>query len=203
MDLRLLSDGEPVALWSSVGAKKGERQMCIINEPRTVIHFHHTTMLTPEQFIAGLTDFGPGRSRLFANSADEYLKVHYLGRLEADVTEGSRGIWERLYYDWSNPKCVVLTTTDSNAWECGSSCTYTFTRQSNSTTDIDVRIAREGQNLKGWVLCFVLRTIGKRFLERTFQNTVKAVEALNGVAREHAGCEIEVFVTSIAERSSS
>jgi hypothetical protein len=67
------------------------------------IHFHQTTALTPEQYIAGLTDFGPGRSKLFGNSADEYLKVHHLGRSDADVTEGSGGIWERLHYDWSNP----------------------------------------------------------------------------------------------------
>ena len=39
------------------------------------LHFHQTTTLTPEQYIAGLTDFGPGRSKLFGNSADEYLKV--------------------------------------------------------------------------------------------------------------------------------
>jgi hypothetical protein len=95
--------------------------MCIINEPREVMHFHQTTWLTPELFTAWLTDFGPGRSKFFANSADEYLKVHYLGRSEADVTEGSHGIWERLYYDWSDQNCVVLTTTDSNVWECGSS----------------------------------------------------------------------------------
>jgi hypothetical protein len=29
------------------------------------IHIHQTTTSTPEQFIAGLTDFGPGRSKLF------------------------------------------------------------------------------------------------------------------------------------------
>ena len=40
------------------------------------IHLHQTTTLTPAQYIAGLTDFGPGRSKLFGNSADEYLKVH-------------------------------------------------------------------------------------------------------------------------------
>ncbi len=78
------------------------------------IHLHQTTSLTPEQYIAGLTDFGPGRSKAFGNSADEYLKVHHYGQSEADVTEGSGGIWERLHYDWSNPNDVVLTTTDSN-----------------------------------------------------------------------------------------
>ena len=40
----------------------------------STIHFHRTTTLTPEQYIAGLTDFGPGRSKLFGNSADDYLK---------------------------------------------------------------------------------------------------------------------------------
>ena len=175
--------------------------MCIINPPE--IHFHRTTMLTPEQFIAGLIDFGPGRSKLFANSADDYLNVHYLGRSEADVTEGSRGIWERLYYDWSDPNCVVVTTTDSNVWECGSSYTYTFASQANGTTDIDVRISREGKNFKGWMLGLVLRTIGKRVLERALQNTIEAIEALIGVAHEDDACEIEVFVTSNAERTSS
>ena len=100
------------------------------------IHFHQTTTLTPEQYIAGLTDFGPGRSDLFGNSADEYLKVHSRGRCEADVTEGSGGIWERLHYDGSDPNRVILKTTDSNVWGGASGHTYTFTRRSNGTTDI-------------------------------------------------------------------
>ena len=85
----------------------------------STIHFHQNTTSTPEQFIAGLTDFGPGRSKLFGNSADEYLKVHRRGPTEADVTEGSGGIWERLHYDWSDPNRVVMTTTDSNVWGGG------------------------------------------------------------------------------------
>ena len=67
------------------------------------IHLHQTTTSTPEQFVAGLTDFGPGRSKPFGKSADEYLKVHHRGPSDADVTEGSGGIWERLHYDWSDP----------------------------------------------------------------------------------------------------
>jgi len=59
----------------------------------STIHLHQTTTLTPDQYVAGLTDFGPGRSKLFGNSADEYLKVHSKGTHDADVTEGSGGIW--------------------------------------------------------------------------------------------------------------
>jgi hypothetical protein len=43
------------------------------------IHLHQTTTATPEQFLAGLTDFAPGRSKIFPNSADGYLKVHDQG----------------------------------------------------------------------------------------------------------------------------
>src|SRR6201990_2584942 len=103
-------------------------------------HFKETSTSTPEQFVAALTDFGPGRSELFGNSADGYLKVHERSTSEADVTEGSHGIWERLHYDWSDPNHVVLTTTDSNVWGGASGHIYTFTRQPVGTTEIDVAV---------------------------------------------------------------
>ena len=147
------------------------------------IHFHRTTTLTPQEYIAGLTDFGSGRSQVFANSTDEYLKVHHLGRSEADVTEGSGGIWERLHYDWSNPNRVVLTTTDSNMWGGASGHIYRFTRNSNGTTDIDLDVVREGKNFKGKMLGLVLRTIGRSVLEKAFENSVQAIEARKAAAR--------------------
>jgi hypothetical protein len=150
---------------------------------QTEIHLHQSTTLTPEQYVAGLTDFGPGRSKLFDNSADEYLKVHHLDQSQADVTEGSGGIWERLHYDWSNPNHVVLTTTDSNVWGGASGHTYNFTRHPDGTTNVDLVVVREGKNLKGRLLGFVLRSIGISVLEKAFVNSVKAIEARNGAAR--------------------
>jgi hypothetical protein len=143
------------------------------------IQFKKRTTATPEQFIAGLTDFGPGRSQLFGNSTDEYLKVHEKGANSADVTEGSGGIWERLHYDWSDPKHIVLTTTDSNLWGGHSGHTYTLTRQSNGTTDVEVVIVREGKNLKGRLLGAFLGIVGKGQLEKWFAKTLKAIEARN------------------------
>ena len=148
------------------------------------LNFHQKTPLTPEQYIAGLTDFGPGRSKLFGNSADEYLEVHQRSRTQADVTEGSGGAWERLRYDWSDPSHVVLKTTDSNLWGGASGHTYNFTRLPDGTTDIDVVVVREGKNLKGYLLGFVLGTIGKGVLEKAFVNSVKAIEARNGLATQ-------------------
>ena len=62
----------------------------------STIHLHQTTTLTPEQYIAGLTDFGPGRAKLFGNSADEYLKVHHRGPRR--LVQGSHGV-RRLDHD--------------------------------------------------------------------------------------------------------
>jgi len=153
----------------------------------STIHFRQTTTATPEQYIAGLTDFGPGRSELFGNSSDSDLKVHSESAHHADVTEGSGGVWERLDYDWSDPNRVVARTTDSNVWGGHSSHTYTFTPQPDETTEIDYVVVREGKNLKGRFLGVVLGTVGKRVLEKAFVNSVKAVEARNQTtAAEHA-----------------
>ena len=143
----------------------------------STIHFKLATTATPEQFIAGLTDFGPGREKLFGNSTDQYLKVHELGTNYADVTEGSGGIWERLKYDWSNSRHVVLTTTDSNLWGGRSGHTYNLTRQPNGTTDVDVTIVREGKNLKGQMVGAFLGVVGKAQLQKWFAKTLKAIEA--------------------------
>jgi hypothetical protein len=96
----------------------------------------------------------------------------------------SGGIWERLHYDWSAPNHVVLTTTDSNTWGGASGHTYTFTRRPDGLTDIDVVVVRDGKNLKGRLLGFVLGTVGKGVLEKAFKNSVRAIEARNGATRQ-------------------
>jgi hypothetical protein len=145
-------------------------------------HFHETTRATPEQFIAGLTDFGPGRQKLFGNSNDKYLKVHERGIAEADVTEGSNGIWERLHYDWHDPNRVVMTTTDSNIWGGASGHVYAFTRNTDGTTDVDVTVVRDGKNLRGKFIGAMLDAGGKSSLEHKLHDTIHAIEVRNSVA---------------------
>jgi len=110
--------------------------------------------------------------------------VHHQGPRQADVTEGSGGIWERLHYDWSDPNRVVMTTTDSNLWGAGSGHTYTFRRRPDGTTDLDAVVVRDGKNIKGRVLGFVLGIFGERVLGGALAKTVKAIEARNGAARK-------------------
>ena len=142
----------------------------------STITLSQQTTATPEQFVAGLTDFGPGRAKLFPNSSDEFLKVHSRGEGFADVTEGSGGIWERLRCDWSDLGHVVLTTVDSNVWGGRSGHTYTFTRQADGTTVVHAEVVREGKNLKGRLLGVVLGLFGKKVLGGALARTVNAIE---------------------------
>jgi hypothetical protein len=135
----------------------------------STLKMHETTIATPEQYTAALTDFGPGRSEIFGNSADSYLKVHEQRSGHADVTEGSGGVWE--------PNHVVARTTDSNTWGGSSGHDYRFTRNADGTTEIDYVVVREGKNAKGKFLGIVLGSVGKSRLVKAFHNSVKAVEA--------------------------
>jgi len=145
----------------------------------STIKMHATTTATPEQYTAALTDFGPGRSKIFGNSDDGYLKVHDEKPGCADVTEGSGGVWERLAYDWSTPDCVVARTIDSNTWGGRSGHTYNYRRNADGTTEIDYVVVRDGKNFKGHFLGLVLGTIGRSKLTKAFHDSVKAVEARN------------------------
>ena len=83
----------------------------------------------------------------------------------------------------SDPNHVVLTVTDSNVWGGASGYTYTFKRQPNERTDVEVANEREGKNFTGRVLGVVLWTVGKGKPEKASRNTVKAIEARNYGAR--------------------
>ena len=92
--------------------------------------------------------------------------MHDQGPDHADVTEGGKGAWERLHYDWSDPNRIVMTTTDSNVWGNDSVQTYVLAAKPDGTTDVDVVVERHGKNLKGRFLGFVLGTVGKGALQK-------------------------------------
>ena len=146
------------------------------------IRLHETTSATPEQFLAALTDFGPGRSNLFSATSDDILVVHHQGPTSADVTEGTKSAWERLEYDWSNPNRVVMKTIDSNLWGGASGHVYTITPNGRGTTDVDAVVVREGKNVLGRLTGLLLGTFGKGVLAKALASTVKAVEARNDVS---------------------
>jgi hypothetical protein len=144
----------------------------------STINLHQTTTLTPEQYVAGLTDFGPGRSKLFGNSADAYLKIQAPPRPTSRKAQAVSGN----ACTTTGPIPTALSCYDrfqSMGRRVGPY--LPFTRHPNGTTDIDVVVVRDGKNLRGRLLGFVVGTIGKGVLENAFKNSVKAIELRNGV----------------------
>jgi hypothetical protein len=61
----------------------------------------------------------------------------------------------------------------------GSGHTYTFTRRPDGKTELDAVVVRDGKNLEGRALGFVLGFFGERVLGGQMAKTVKAIEARN------------------------
>jgi hypothetical protein len=100
------------------------------------------------------------------------------------VTEGTgkngRALtWERLHYDWSDPRHVTMDVVDSNVFSTRSKHSYAITPQRDGTTALDVDVIRDGKNLKGRVISLVVSTVGKGGLAKALHETVKAIEARN------------------------
>ena len=72
------------------------------------------TTASAQTVIGALTDFSEERVALWPNIDRKYYKVHGVGRTSAEVTEGSRGVWERTRYDWSQPGTVRIEVQDSS-----------------------------------------------------------------------------------------
>lgn len=141
------------------------------------IHVKQSTTVPPGRFVAALTNFGPGRGKIFAFSDEDSVKVNAHGDTWADVTEGSAGgVWERLRYDWSQPNVVRLTTTDSNVWSAESGWVYTLTPRADGGTDIDLVLVRKGRNAKGRLAAGLVAVAGKRLTGRDLRRTLKAIE---------------------------
>jgi hypothetical protein len=144
-------------------------------------HLHETTTATPAQVLAGLVDFGPGRQEIFGNSCDQFLEIHHLGADSADVTEGTGSgrrafTWERLAYDWSDPGRVTMDVVDSNVWSSAPGHVYSITPQGDGRTAIYVAVTREGKNLKGRLLTYLVSAFGMPSLAEALHETVKAIE---------------------------
>ena len=153
----------------------------------STLHFHQTTTSTPEQFLAALIDFGPGRSKIFGDSADDYLKVHHRGSSRRRTSPRARAESGNDFVTTGPDRNrVVMKTTDSNIWGGKSGHIYTFTRRPDGKTDIDAVVIRDGKNLKGYALGLVLGTVGRSVLRTAFEKTVKAIEARNRESVEGA-----------------
>lgn len=135
--------------------------------------------VSPDRFIAALTDFSPRRAETWPNIDEQHLKVHEVGPTSADVTEGSSlagGVWERNRYDWSVPGTVTVETTESNTWKPGSSWNYVVTPD-GAGSRVHVTVVRNPASVKGRLIAGLLTLGGPRPLKSATEKVLKRLEA--------------------------
>ena len=134
------------------------------------------TRLSPQQVIKALTDFSERRPELWPNIDPNYYKVHQISDSSADVTEGSRSVWERTHYDWSEPGKVRIRVEDSNAFRPGSYWLYSVEPQPAGGSHVHLELLRIPRNVKGFFLSALFTVAGRRIFEHFLDDTLHRVE---------------------------
>jgi len=134
------------------------------------------TTLPAPTVLGALTDFSEERVALWPNIDRKYYKVHDVGRTSAEVTEGSRGVWERTRYDWSQPGTVRIEVQDSNAFRPGSWWLYTVQPRPEGGSHVHLEFQRRPRNLKGLLLSGLLSVFGKKIFGSFLEETLRRLE---------------------------
>ncbi|HTP29742.1 MAG TPA: SRPBCC family protein [Anaeromyxobacteraceae bacterium] len=134
------------------------------------------TTVPPEAVIGALTDFSDARLSLWPNIDRKYYKVHQVSETSAEVTEGSRGIWERTHYDWSLPGTVRIEVQDSNAFRPGSYWVYSVQPRPGGGSHVHLEFLRKPRNAKGLLLSALLSVAGRRIFGDFLGETLHRLE---------------------------
>ena len=138
----------------------------------------HTTWvleanLTPEQVLAGLIDFGPGRKALWPETSHPRIyRVHEVGDTWAEVTEGVPLSWSRERYDWSVPGRVTLRQVDSNVAVPGGRIDYAIEAIPGGVRISCDRRRTFRNSPDAWFVATFMKTIGPWVLRRQFAGSL-------------------------------
>ena len=144
------------------------------------IRFQVETSLAPAAVLAGITDFGPERARVWPNVDSGHFQVHGSGPGWAEVTEGSAiagGVWERERYGWDAAKgTVAVETVESNTWGPGSRWDYVLVPVGGGTR-IEVTVVRSPKGWKGRLIGLGLAVAGSAMLRAQMRQALTRIAA--------------------------
>jgi hypothetical protein len=129
------------------------------------IHYEADGTVSPERFIAALTDFSDRRPELWPGLDTRFYKVHKVGDTWAEVTEGTDvlgGVWGHERYDWSQPGLVRLTLLDSADFRPGTTIDYGVAALPGGGCHVAVDFQRIATSLRGRFVGAVVQLTGAR-----------------------------------------
>ena len=127
------------------------------------VHYEADGPVSPDRFIAALTDFSDRRPELWPGLDAKFFKVHQLGDRWAEVTEGTDvlgGVWARERYDWSHPGLVRLTLLDSADFRAGTVTEYRVTATADGGCHVAVDFQRIARSLRGRLVGVLVQLAG-------------------------------------------
>jgi hypothetical protein len=138
-----------------------------------------TTSASPEQVLAAATDLSDDRAKVWPNSKPQYFQVHGQGAGFAEVTEGFRPpfgrVWERSRYEWE-PGAIHQTVIDSNVLAPGSTWQLNVSRSAGGST-VEMQLRREFRgSAKGRTASAINHLGGRRMWGWYLRKAVAGVE---------------------------
>jgi hypothetical protein len=144
--------------------------------PMAYVSVDRDSTVPTEAVVGALTDFSERRLELWPNIDRKYYKVHQLSDMSADVTEGSRGVWERTHYDWSEPGKVRIEVKDSNAFRPGSYWIYSVQPRPGGGSHVHLEFLRSPRNVRGLFLSTLLTVAGRKIFGNFLGETLRRLE---------------------------
>jgi hypothetical protein len=125
------------------------------------------TSASPEQVLAAATDFSEERVKVWSNSKPAYFQLHDHGAHFAEVTEGFRPpfgrVWERSRYEWEQPGSIRQTAIDSNVLAPGSTWELKAAPNRSGGSSVEMRLRREfRRSTKGRIASAINHLGGRR-----------------------------------------
>src|SRR2546423_3844985 len=120
--------------------------------------------LTPQRFIAALTDFSDRRPAMWPGLSARLYRAHEVGGTWAEATEGSDvlgGIWARERYDWSTPGVVTIGIVESPFFRTGTTTTWRVSPTA-SGCHVEVDLHRIARSPRGYLVGALVELVGKR-----------------------------------------
>jgi len=145
------------------------------------IHYEASGAVTPERFIAALTDFSDRRPTLWPNLSPECYVVHEVGSTAADVQEGTlvagSCVWARERYDWSEAGRVTLTLIEAASFRPGTVIDYRVTPGPDGGCRVSVDFQRIAASPKGRLVGAVVQLTGSRRFAADLRTTLARLAA--------------------------
>ena len=108
--------------------------------------------VSPERFIAALTDFSPDRPKYWPGQTANQFKLIEKGEDWALVREGSFTSWEESRYDWSKPGVVTSTVQKSNFLHPDTTWRFEVSKRKGGGCRVDAVLERNFRGPQGWAV---------------------------------------------------